>query len=177
MSADLARVPHRVLRGAKCQSSAEGRRIAIRIRRSLANGERWVLEYLTRVGGSIMTKRRWYRASMVTMMLAATALSQPAFAKAQDGLGFIPPHHLAQNITTAGTPGVAGKAVATQGTAESELVRVLPAAMRRTAALPAAVGVFKRLAALIKRPILTTHSAVTGAGEQDGSENLNGERS
>jgi hypothetical protein len=75
---------------------------------------------------------------MVTLMLAAIALSHPAFAKAQDGVGFIPHHHLAQNITTASTPEVSGKAVTTQGTAASELVRVLPAAMRSTAALPAA---------------------------------------
>jgi hypothetical protein len=118
-------------------------------------------------GGYIMTKMApsWCRASMVTMMLAATALSEPAFAKAQDGRGFIPHNHLAQNVTTASTPAVAGEAMATQ--AASEPVRVLPAA----------VGAFERLPALAKRRILTPRSAVTGAGEQGGSENLNGGRS
>jgi hypothetical protein len=98
---------------------------------------------------------------MVTMMWVATALSEPALAKAQDGGGIIPHNRLAQNVTTASTPGVTAEAAATQGTAASELVRVLPAA----------VGACERLPALTKR------RAVTRAGEQGGSENLNGERS
>jgi hypothetical protein len=120
-----------------------------------------------------MTKmaRSWCRAGMVTMMLAATALSEPALAKAQDGGGIIPHNRLAQNVTTASTPGVTAEAAATQGTAASELVRVLSAALGRTAALPAVAGAFEQLPALTKR------RAVTGAGEQGGSENLNGERS
>jgi hypothetical protein len=113
-----------------------------------------------------MTKmaRSWCRASVVTMMLAATALSEPAFAKAQDGRGFIPHNPLARNVTTASTPAVAGEAEATQSTAASEPVRVLPAA----------VSAF-RPPALTK--ILTPHRAVTGAGQQGDSENLNGGRS
>jgi hypothetical protein len=126
-----------------------------------------------------MTKmaRSWCRASVVTMMLAATALSEPAFAKAQDGRGFIPHNHIAQNVTTASTPAVAGEATATQGAAPGELVGVLPAAVWSTAAVPAAVSAFERLPALTTWLILTPHRAVTGAGEQGGSENLNGGRS
>jgi hypothetical protein len=108
------------------------------------------------------------------MMLAATALSEPAFAKAQDGRGFIPHNPLARNVTTASTPAVAGEAEATQSTAASEPVRVLPAAVWSTAAVPAAVSAF-RPPALTK--ILTPHRAVTGAGQQGDSENLNGGRS
>jgi hypothetical protein len=118
---------------------------------------------------------------MVTMMWVATALSEPALAKAQDGGGIIPHNRLAQNVTTASTPGVTAEAAATQGTAASELVRVLPAAVGRTAALPAAVGRTAALPAAVgaceRLPALTKRRAVTRAGEQGGSENLNGERS
>lgn len=126
-----------------------------------------------------MTKmaRRWSRASTVTMMLAALALSEPAFAKAEDGGSFNPHHYLAQSVTAAGRPGVAREAVATPGIAANEVVRALRAAEGNTAALPAALGAFERLPALTKLRILTAHSAVTGAAEQGNSENLNGERS
>jgi hypothetical protein len=138
-----------------------------------------VLEYLTRMAGNEMTKMAWSwsRASMATMMLATAALSDPAFAKAQNGDGFNPHKHLAQNVTTASRPGVAGMAVATPGTAASELVRVLRATEGSSAALPVTLDEFERLPALPKRRVLTTHSAVNGAGEQGGSENVNGERS
>jgi hypothetical protein len=167
------------VQGANDQSDAESRRIAIRIHRSPANGERWLLESHSDVGGYIMTKmaRSWCRASVVAMMLAATALSEPAFAKAQDGRGFIPHNRLAQNVTTASTPAVAGQATATQRTAASEPLRVLPAAVWSTAALPAAVSAFERLPAWVRRQIPTPHSAVAGAGQQGDSENLNGGRS
>jgi hypothetical protein len=125
-----------------------------------------------------MTKmaRRWSRARVTTLLLAAAALSDPAFAKAQDRGGFDPHNHLAQNVTTASRPGVAREAAATPDTAANELVRGLRAAEGSTAALPAALDEFERLPALTTRRVLTTHSVI-GAGEQGGCENVNGERS
>jgi hypothetical protein len=124
-----------------------------------------------------MTKvaRSWSRASMATLMLAAIALSDPTFAKAQDRGGFGPHDHLAQKLTTDSRSGLAREAVATRGTAAS--VRVLRAAEGSNAALPAALDEFERLPALTTRRVLTTHSTITGAGEQGDSENVNGERS
>jgi hypothetical protein len=88
-----------------------------------------------------MTKmaRRWSRARTATLLLAAAALSDPAFAKAHRG-GFDPHNHLAQNDTTAGRPGVAREAAAA-----NELVRGLRAAEGSTAALPAALDEVERL--------------------------------
>jgi hypothetical protein len=123
-----------------------------------------------------MTKvaRSWSRASMATLMLAAIALSDPTFAKAQDRGGF-GHSHLAQKVTTDSRSGLAREAVATRGTAAS--VRVQRAAEGSNAALPAALDEFERLPALTTRRVMTTHSAITGAGEQGDSENVNGERS
>jgi hypothetical protein len=115
-----------------------------------------------------MTKmaRRWSRARMATLLLAAAALSDPAFAKVQDRGGFDPHNHLAQNVTPASRPGVAREAAATPDTAANELVRGLGAAWDG----------FERLPVLTTRRVLTTHSVI-GAGEQGGCENVNGERS
>jgi hypothetical protein len=123
-----------------------------------------------------MTKmaRRWSRARMATLPLAAAALSYPAFAKAHHRGGFDPHDHLAQNVTRASRPGVARQAAATPDTAANELVRGLRAGS--TAALPAASDEFEQLPALTTRRVVTTHSVI-GAGQQGGCENVNGERS
>jgi hypothetical protein len=121
--------------------------------------------------------RSWSRASMATMMLAVAALSDPAFAKAQDGSGFNPHNQLARNVATVSRPGVGGEAMATTTTAAGELVRRLRAVEWSSPALPAALDAVVRVPALMKRRILTARGAVTGAGEQGGSENVIGERS
>jgi hypothetical protein len=107
------------------------------------------------------TGRSWSGASMATMMLAAAAVSDPAFAKAQNGDGFNPHKQLAQNATTASRTRGAGTVIATRGTAASELLRVLRATQGRSAALPVTLDEFERLPALPKRRLLTTCSAVT----------------
>ena len=117
------------------------------------------------------------RASMATMMVAARAPSDPAFAKAQDGGGVSPHNQLIQKVTTASRRGVAGEAVATPGTTASEPMRALRAAAGSTVALPATLDEFERQAAVTKQLVPVTHSAVTGVGEQGGSERVNGERS
>jgi hypothetical protein len=114
---------------------------------------------------------------MATLMLAAIAPSDPASAKAQDSGGFGPHNHLAQKVTTDSRPGLAREAVATRGPAAGGAMRVLRAAEGSTAASPAALDEFERLPALTTRRVLTTHSAITGAGEQGDSENVDGERS
>jgi hypothetical protein len=71
---------------------------------------------------------------------------------------------------------MAGETTAIRGTA-SELVRALPAAEGPSAALLAGWTEFEQAPALTKRRVLTACSAITGAGEHGGSENINGEGS
>jgi hypothetical protein len=166
------------LRGAKCQSSAEGRRIAIRIRRSLPNARGGCRNISVRCWGVHNDKTELVPCEHGDHDVGSHCSVAPGICKSA-GRGRLhcaspPRSEYYDGQHTRGWRGRQWQPRAQRRASWCACCRLRCAALRRYRLRG---GGFERLPALIKRRILRVHSAAAGAGEQDGSENLNGERS